>query len=97
MGSSLVADESLQVFLTQHYKKFFHDRSRSRSAFVRWFFDVNFRISPAIVLFDGMANSLHRYILLTDLGLILAGLVWIPYGVLISASMMVFNVSEKGY
>ena len=52
---------------------------------------------PSSCLTVWLIACIDTYYSLTELGLILAGLVWIPYGVLISASMMVFNVSEKGY
>ena len=45
---------------------------------MRWLFATDFRIAPFFVLFDGV---------------LLAGFVWLPYVLLVTSSMLIFNVT----
>ena len=45
---------------------------------MRWFYDTDFRIAPMFVLFDGV---------------LLGVFVWVPYVLLVTASMLIFNVT----
>lgn len=77
-GQGLVADESLQSFALKHVPRFFSVRSHSPSKMTRWFFNTDFRIAPVFAFFDVA---------------ILAILVWVDYDLIITASMLVFNLT----
>ena len=36
----------VQAFVVRHYYEFFEAREKSKSKFVRWFFDVKYRVAP---------------------------------------------------
>ena len=77
-GASLIADESLQSYALVHHSEFFRRKAKSQSALTRWLFDTDFRVAPVFVIFDGV---------------LLAGLVFAPYDLLITASMLIMNVT----
>ena len=80
IGGSLICDEALQSFSTKHYPAFFEARRHSPIGPVKWLFDTHFRIAPIFVLFDG---------------LLMAAFVWVPYELLVTASMLIFNVTAS--
>jgi amino acid transporter len=75
-GAVIVSDEALQSFCVRHYESFFVRQGHSSSRVLRWLFDVDNRIAPFFALLNGF---------------ILAGAVWLPYELLISASMVLAN------
>ena len=81
-GAALISHEALQSFLLRHKKPFFARRAKSDRAIVRWLFDHQFRVAPIIGLFNGVLLILF---------------VLIPYELLITASMLVFNTSVLAF
>ena len=74
----IVADQALQLFALRHFPDFFSERSKSKSAVVRWMYNTDYRICPLVALFDCA---------------LLAALAVLDYNLLVSCSMILFNVS----